>query len=110
MQQKNIIVEEYAVIVTEEQKNKILQYCIDTVENPYGTLQLIGMGIARLQKVITGKGKNPFRDGERSQVCSELVGRILRIIGMDIQEEDLEIEGPKFVRDLVKKIGILINE
>jgi hypothetical protein len=110
IQKKNVIVEEYPIPVTPEQKVRILQHCIDVVDRPYGFLQLIGMGWVRVCQKAGWRVKNPWRDGERTQVCSELVGHVLQLIGSDIRDEQLEYEGPGFIRGKVIELVAKLKE
>lgn len=101
-QKENEILEEYELICSEEQKSEVLKFCIDRMGVPYGRLQLIGMGIVRLAKLWLKKEiNNPFTDGAKTQVCSEFAGRVLKLLGMDIPEKALEVEGPKWIREQV---------
>lgn len=84
---ENITAVEYSVELTDEQFNEIVRKCIDLAGVKYGTLQLLGMAIER----VTGI-RNPFRDGSKTFVCSELVGEVLRqVYTIDL---DLEFVGP----------------
>lgn len=67
----------------------------------YGSLQILGIALARIFKLK----KNPFSDGRRSQVCSELVGVFLEeVLDIDVPEE-LDLVGPKGIYDLLEKLG-----
>jgi hypothetical protein len=100
-QKESKIVEEHEIPVTPEQKVKVIQYCVDTVWKSYGTRQLLGMAWVRLWRRLGVAAKNPFRDNQRTQVCSELVGHVLRIIGEDIDPRVLEVEGPRWIHGKV---------
>lgn len=96
-------VTQYTFDLTPIQSKNIVQKCIDLAGTKYGTLQLFGMAFER----ITGI-RNPFRDGSRTYVCSELVGEVLKQIhSIDL---DLEYIGPKELKDLVSKIATAISE
>ncbi len=98
----NSVVEEYAVAVSDVQKRDVVRYCVDTVSRPYGRLNLIGVGVSRLAKDWFGLDlKNPFRDGGKTQICAELAGRILNILGAGISDQDLELAGPKYINSIV---------
>lgn len=108
IQANNVICEEYELPIFEAEKVKILQYCVDNLEKPYGVLELIGIGWVRLARALGYKIKNPFSDGLKTEVCSEVVGHVLKMIqdhddGPFITDEQLETEGPKFIRDEVAK-------
>lgn len=79
----------------------------------YGLKQAIGIGIQRLFRLRL----NPFKDADRSFICSELVGYFLfRVMGLQIPDDecpDLESIGPKGIKqwidtrpDLFKKVKI----
>lgn len=99
---KNKVIEEFYIDVDHETRERALQYCVDRVEIPYGRLQLVGMLIVRLAKLWFNKSiKNPFHDGESTQVCSELVAHLLKIIGEDIDLKLVEVEGPKWINKIM---------
>ncbi len=101
---ENIILEEYALATSECKKNEALRMCVDRVGRPYGYLQIFGMGIVRLIKAwFNVRLKNPFADGERTQVCSELVGHVISKLGYDINISELEFEGPRYIRNFINK-------
>lgn len=99
--QTNKIIEEFELLVTDEQQQQILQYCIDHADTPYGAMELLGIGWVRLCRKFGKKVRNPFRDGQRTQVCSELIGNVLRILGEKIDPAMLETEGPRWIYDRV---------
>lgn len=57
----------------------------------YGFLTLVGFGISLLLRC-----KNPFKDGEYSLICSELVSRALSIEGAEDKRPDQLL---KYLRD-----------
>lgn len=66
----------------------------------YGILQIVGIGLARL----FGLRKNPFADGQYTQVCSELVGRFLTdVLGKDIRK-DLDLVGPRGIKEFLDSL------
>lgn len=101
-QDENKVIEEYAIPVTEDEKSDILGFCVDRMGYKYGKIQLIGMGIVRIAKLWFNKEiDNPFSDDEKTQVCSELAGRVLQRLGESIPDKALEVEGPKWIRERV---------
>ena len=79
---------------------KLANFCFDNVGKNYGIKQIVGMAYARIFKK-----KNPWADGKKSYVCSELVGHILKdVLGEDIDLDKLEYEGPKYLQQLEAKI------
>lgn len=100
---KNIIIEEFVIPVTAEEKRAIMQYCIDKNGVPYGMLQIVGMGIVRLTKLWFGRSiHNPFRGDDKTQVCLELVGRALGKLGAPMTEQDLNEGRLTWIHDLAK--------
>lgn len=67
------VVNSFDLVLTDEEFDKLEGVCIDFAYTKYGLWQLIGMG---LQKVL-GLSGNPFPNGKRAVVCSELVARVL---------------------------------
>jgi hypothetical protein len=99
----NAIVESYAVMVTDEQKAAVLKLCGEYLDKPYGRSQIVGMGLVRLMHLWLGvKVKNPLADGSSTFVCSELMGRILSILGFDVDLDLLEYEGVKYINTVLK--------
>lgn len=104
---KEKIFSEYKIEVTEEQLFEIIRFCHKNFGLPYGTKQIMGMLWARsLRQLGCPNAKNPFADGPKTMVCSELVGTVLGMIGKQIDPELLEIEGPKLIH---KKVVELYN-
>lgn len=100
----NKIIDEFAFHVDPSVKVAVLQKAIDRLHIPYGKLQLVGMGVAQLWKRWTGKWiSNPFKDGEKSQVCSELAGHVLIEAGYWLPVDKLEVMGPKWLYERVNE-------
>ncbi len=104
MQEHHEIIKEYLIPISEADKKKCLQYCVDMAGTNYGALQLLGMGIARVVNAAVEKLKlplpqisNPFADGEKTEVCSEAMGHILIILKESIDSNKLEYLGPKYI-------------
>ena len=95
------VIESYELCVTEEQYKKILGFCVDYIGVAYGKLDLIGIGLARISHQLGFTENNPFKDGKKSFVCSELMGYVLKILGSEFDVDELEIQGPKFIREKV---------
>lgn len=78
LMQDNIIVDEFPVEITTENKTKMIQFAIDNCGKPYGIKEAIGLGIVRIFELLGKKIKNPFGDGGATYVCSELAGYMLK--------------------------------
>lgn len=72
----------------------------------YGRAQLIGMGLARW----FGWRKNPFSDGQNTQVCSELIGHLIQTVFHVNLGLDLEMAGPKELCDWLDENLELLKE
>lgn len=79
----------YQIELTDEEFTATVQKCVDLAGVKYGLFQLWGMGLERLTGI-----RNPWRDGEQTFVCSELVGDLLSLSEGTVPL-DLELAGPK---------------
>lgn len=86
------IIKEYAIHATPEE---IVYAFLPYAGIKYGFWQLVGIGIAR----IFGLKKNPFSNGKRSIICSELVGVIIKDVWKMTPYIDFDLLSP---RDLEK--------
>ena len=76
------VVEEYEIDIPDENRKKLLQWCVDNAGKPYGHLQLVGIGLIRLAKLIKIRITNPFSNGTKAYVCCELVAEALEHVGI----------------------------
>jgi len=91
-------IEEFETQIEKHTYKNLIIFFLKNAGKPYGFLQAFGMFLVKVLKLK----KNPFSDGRKSQVCSEVVGYILQdIIGIEILE-DLEIAGPKEINEIIK--------
>ena len=110
---KSEVVKLYYFEVDDKTLNEIEQKAHDLSGRSYGFKAIIGLGIMRLFNWfnrlfgISGKQHNPFKDGERSQVCVETGGIVLsKIVDLPNKFEDyglLEFE------HLIAKHGISVS-
>lgn len=100
------VIEEFELEVSEETMKKLVQYCIDNAGKPYGRLQLVGMAISRISYLwFSLKLQNPFADGEKTQVCSELVYHVAKEFLGNYPKGNPECEGPRWINSWVRKFG-----
>lgn len=71
------IIQVRRVEIADSDYEAFLDWCIDNCGKAYSKLHLLGVGIMRLAALFSVKIKNPFADGEYSQVCVETVIRAL---------------------------------
>ena len=107
IQKENKIIREYKILVTDEQKRQILTSCIDMLDIHYGRLQLVGMMLSRLAKIWFNLNiKNPFADGSKTEVCSELQFQVLEILGLIFPSWKMESLGPRYFEKCISVISI----
>lgn len=73
----NVSLAEYTVTIPDDQYVKMMQFAIDNSGRPYGIKQCLGMAIVRIAEILGRNIKNPFRDGSKTFVCSEMGAYIL---------------------------------
>jgi hypothetical protein len=98
-QMKIKIIHSFKLDITPAQYKDIVKICMINASIDYGKKQLIGIGLVHAFNL----DKNPFADGRRSQVCSEIIGRILKMVLKWPIKLDLDIAGPK---ELYKEISL----
>ena len=97
-QDENIVVAEYPVQLTDENKVKMVQFAINNANKAYGIKECVGMAIVRIASLFGKKIKNPFGDGGATYVCSELVGTILEQFANAQIPMDLDDMTPVVIR------------
>lgn len=103
-QMDNLCVDEFKIELDDAHYNKTIAWCVDNCGRPYGIFQLFGMLYSYIIKHIFNEDvKNPLRDGRKSQVCSEMIGYLLKDNGIINIEEDLDLAGPKKIYNIVEK-------
>lgn len=81
--------------ISREQYKELLNYCFENSGTDYGIKQIFGIAYVKFMGLFGKRVKNPFADGEVSQVCSELAGYVLSDILNKDFNIDLDIAGPK---------------
>jgi hypothetical protein len=95
---KNKTLEAYEIPATEEKEMAVKNFCLDCAETSYGRLEIVGMLFIRLAKFWFNLNlRNPFSDGLRTQVCSEVGGHVMALLGLNVDEKVLEEKGPKYI-------------
>lgn len=90
-------IHEYELDITDEHYKELIKFCLINAGVSYGIRQVFGMVLVKLFNLK----KNPFSDGKKSQVCSELVGYILNDALSANLTLDLDIAGPKEIKDFL---------
>ena len=103
----NIVCAEYILEVPDEVHKKVLQFAIDNCGKPYGLKGLFGMAYVKIARVFGKKVDNPFSDGGKTYVCSELVSTIIEhFLGKEIGE-NLDDVSPKDLHCIMQRIRLL---
>ena len=76
-QEKNKIVEEYSVEISDEQFAYAQRFCSEEVGKPYSVKQLVGFLWVIAMHAIGRKVSNPLADGDHSFVCAEVVAECI---------------------------------
>jgi hypothetical protein len=84
----NIVVLERKISITEATKKKIAQFCMDKASTPYGVKHLVGFGYVKLMRLFGKTVKNPFGDGPKTYICSELAAEVLNMTGSSFSDLD----------------------
>lgn len=96
-EEHNVIVYESSLIVNKEEKQDIMQFCIDNARTNYGYSQVLGIGLVKLLKKVGITIKNPFTSGN---VCSEIAAKILTMLNIEVKE-DLNLIGPRYIFEVL---------
>jgi len=98
---KTIEVRRYKVPCTQKEMNDVLKFCWKYCGIDYGENQLTGAVISQLAEYVGVKIKNPFADGMRTEICSSVASRIMKISGIEVLG-DIESKNPKDVIELLE--------
>lgn len=102
---ENEVLEEFVMFAAPEDRKAALQLCVDRVGVPYGALQLVGMAYVRFMRLwFSAKVRNFLADGQRTQVCSEIAGRVIKILKGPIDLALLEYEGPRYIHSVIDEM------
>lgn len=97
----NIVVEEYEVDLDDDTYIKVMQFCVDNAGMPYGLMSLLGFVPVYLGRSLGRTWRNPWRDGDRTYVCSELGAVILNLAGGGLLLGETEIT-PKALYEFIR--------
>jgi hypothetical protein len=91
------VVSRFPLDLTGEQYRELVRLCMSYAGIKYGHLQILGIALV----CLFGLKKNPFADGKKSQVCSEIVGYLLADILGWKTGLDLDIAGPREIHEFL---------
>lgn len=98
-EEKQKRIAEYQIPVTKEEFDAIMSTLRPLTGTPYGWIQCLGIAIAELFNLK----HNPFADGKRSLVCSELGLEFLIIVGLASGSQRRDRVSPKDIKDILDK-------
>lgn len=99
--QKNAVVAEFEVDITDEQLKILLKWCIKNSGKPYSVKQLVGIGWNYVRKAFNYPPKNIFKNEEDGMVCSEVLARILSVVyGIDTGI-DFDLVDPRDIYEIL---------
>ena len=95
----NIIVKEFQVDISTENKKALMQFAIDNAGKPYSIKEAVGLAWVRINALFGRKITNPFKDGTNGYVCSVLADYILDHYTTVKVPGDFEDADPRFLYD-----------
>jgi hypothetical protein len=96
--------------------NQVHKYIYNQLAKDYGYKHLIGLGIMRLAHLFINlfkldkQAENPFKDGEYSQVCTELGVNVIRLVRDIVLPLNVENYGLKEFNRLDLKYGKKVDQ
>lgn len=103
-EEKNIIVKEFQIPISDNNKKAMVQFAIDNAGKPYGIMGCFGLIIVRICELFNKNIKNPFGDGEQSYICCKLGAKIVEEYNHIDVPYDLDTINPKQLFDFMEKI------
>lgn len=96
-------IDSFTFDISEQAKWNLVKFCLENAGSPYEVKQIVGILCVKIAKLFGRKIKNPFKSGRYTQVCSELVGYVLRdVLGKDL-DLDLDTASPKDIYSYLEK-------
>ena len=99
-------VEEYEVDISDDCHKKMMQFCMDNANKPYGFKEILGFAWVKIVAKFGKKIRNPFPSNGSSFVCSTLGAEILQITDIlddSVVSEDID---PKDLNGMVKSLNL----
>ena len=75
---------QYKIKCSSEAKKRVVQKAIDLAGAPYGVKQVFGITLVKLMRFFGKDIVNPFADGSKTWVCSELGMEIITDLGLSV--------------------------
>lgn len=77
------VVHLFEIECSSDTRKKVIQKAMDFSGAPYGLKQVAGILLVKMARWIGCDLKNPFSDGNKTWVCSEIVAEILEELGVE---------------------------
>src|SRR5581483_5642841 len=107
---ESVTIAEFALPANDDQFRQVLSYCLKSVGKPYGAMILTGIGIMLLAKRVgITMFHNPFGDGGRTEICSEVGGDVLDLLGANLDRYTLETQGPAFIYQTIQTMAGVVR-
>ncbi len=93
--EENVIYKEFEVDISPENKRALMQFAIDNAGKPYSLKEVLGFAIVGILEKFGKKISNPFKDGTKEFICSEIGSYILENYTAEVMPKDYEDMSPK---------------
>lgn len=104
-EQHAVAIEEYEIEIDEETHKKVMQFCMDNSNKPYGIKQILGFCWVKANEMLGRTVPNPFPSYGNTYICSKLGAAILAIAGISIGCSLDDID-PLDLNEIVNRAGI----
>jgi len=101
---ENIIIKEFEVLISDENKKALMQFAIDNAGKPYSWKEIVGLAWVKLCGFFGRKTENPFKEGTKEYVCSILACYILENFANEDVPGDFQNADPKTLFDYLSKL------
>lgn len=95
------ILHSYDINISDKQYKKTLQSSVDKIQKPYGIKQMFGYLWVILARKFGKSVNNPFKDGDYSYVCSELVAEAIPLLNKQFKGR-LDSVTPKDLKEYLE--------
>lgn len=99
----NIIVKEFEVAITPENRIKLMQFAVDNAGKPYSFKEVLGLAWVKICSLFGKKIGNPFKAGTDEYVCSVLADYILENFTDKNAPGDFEDSDPRYLYEFLSK-------
>jgi len=103
-QQNNVIVKEFPLDISDENRKAMVGFAMDNAGKPYGAKQCLGLAWVRINKLFGKSINNPFSDNGTTYVCCEMAASIIEQFDNIQVPYDLDTLDPKEFFDFMSQI------